>query len=187
MRPKTRRLRYLYLAYLSQPVADRPLYRCMRRQAIRRIVELGVGTLARATRMIEIAAAGVGAENVTYTGVDLFESRSVADSAGVSLKLAHRQLLGTGARIRLLPGDPFTALARAANGLTETDIVVISADQDAASLAKAWFYVPRMLHTASQVFVERRQSDGTPSLLEAVSRAEIDVWAGVGVRRRAAA
>jgi hypothetical protein len=186
MRPNMHRLRYLYLAHFSQPAADRPLYRRIRRQKVRRIVELGVGLLTRATRMIEVAAAETSPENVTYTGVDLFELRSAADCAGVSLKLAHRQLMPTGARIRLLPGDPFTALSRAANELTETDLLVISANQDAQSLAKAWFYVPRMLHARSQVLVERcKPGDGT-SLLEAVSRAEIDAWAGVGMRRRAA-
>jgi hypothetical protein len=186
MRPNMQRLRNLYLAHLSQPAADRSVYRHIRKHNVRRIVELGAGTLVRAARMIEVAAAGVGAESVTYTGIDLFESRSAADGPGVSLKLAHRQLLTTGARIRLLPGDPFTALARAANGLTETDVIVISADQDAASLARAWFYVPRMLHDQSQVFVERRTPGDNSCALEAVSQTEIDAWAGVGTRRRAA-
>ncbi len=135
--------------------------------------------------MIDVAATASGVENVTYTGIDLFESRTSSDGQGVSLKLAHRILLATGARIRLLPGDPFTALLqRAANGLTGTDLVVISADQNAAALANAWFYVPRMLHATSVVFVERVEPAAGTTVLEAVARSQIDVLAGVGVRRR---
>jgi hypothetical protein len=34
------------------------------------------------------------------------------------------------------------------------DMVVISANQDPEAMAKAWFYVPRMLHPGSIVFQE---------------------------------
>ena len=41
-----------------------------------------------------------------------------------------------------------------ANSLTGTDLMLISADQDEATLEAAWFYVPRMLHPGSQVLFE---------------------------------
>jgi hypothetical protein len=87
---------------------------------------------------------------VQYTGIDLFEARPVGQ-LGLSLKQAHRALSRSEARVRLIPGDPVTALARSANTLVATDLLIIHADQDAMSLQRAWFYVPRMLHTASVV------------------------------------
>jgi hypothetical protein len=67
---------------------------------------------------------------------------------------AYRLLKPTGIRVRLAPGDPYAALRANANELRETDLLVISAAIDQAALAQAWFYIPRMLHSASQVFVE---------------------------------
>jgi hypothetical protein len=46
-----------------------------------------------------------------------------------------------------------------ANELTGTDLVVISAGHDADSLARAWFYVPRLLHPQSMLFVEHVGSE----------------------------
>jgi len=67
---------------------------------------------------------------VSYVGVDLFEDRSTADAAAqrISLKAAHRLLCSSGARVRLLPGDPYSVLARAANHLGKADLVVVSSE-----------------------------------------------------------
>ena len=70
------------------------------------------------------------------------------------LKVAHKRLKATGANVRVIPGDPLSALARTANGLQGTDLLVIAADQDTQSLTNAWFYVPRMLHDKSLVLIE---------------------------------
>lgn len=186
-------LKYLYLAYFSQPASDRSLYRAIRRNKVRRILEIGVGTGDRALRMINLALRGKSAEPVEYAGIDLFESRQEHD--GLSLKLAHRKLSQTAARIRLVPGDVYSALARTANVLAnQIDLIVISADQDPGSLAKAWFYVPRMLHAQSLVYREEVAGAVTPDVivqkpgknLRLVPRAEIDELARPQLRRRAA-
>ncbi len=127
---KSARLRSFFLTRLSRPAVYRPIYQAIRRAGLRRIVELGLGPGDRALRMIEIAAAGDTAENVVYTGVDLFEMRSPEDAQGLSLKLAHRKLVASGAKIRLLPGDSYSALSRTANMLGVADLVVIAADQN---------------------------------------------------------
>ena len=72
---------------------------------------------------------------IHYTGIDLFESHT-DPRAGISLKAAHCRLAKTGVRLRLLPGDPYSALARAANTLTGTDLIVVSANVDPDSLAR---------------------------------------------------
>jgi hypothetical protein len=153
-----RALRYLYLAYLSKPRHDQLLYRYARRHRVQRILELGLGTAERACRLIEIAARASG-QRVSYTGIDLFELRG-EESKGVSLKLAHRRLAATGARVRLVPGDPHAALAAVANGLVGTELVIVSADQDRQALERAWFYLPRALSPTAAVFVEEPTSAG---------------------------
>jgi hypothetical protein len=89
--------------------------------------------------------------------------------------------------VQLVPGDAFTALARTANALADTDLIVISADQDAAALDLSWFYLPRMLHAASQVVVARQGPGPEPHMqlldLAAVRKLADDCLAR---RRRAA-
>jgi hypothetical protein len=107
--------------------------------------------------MIEVASQHAPSNQVSYTGVDVFEDRSPGDvrQEGISLKAAHRLLRPSGVRLRLLPGDPYSVLARMANHLGKADLLIVSSRLPAPSLARAWYYVPRMLHAASQVFVEK--------------------------------
>ena len=175
------RWKCVYLAYFSQPKPERPLYRLIRKNRPLRIVELGIGDCRRALRLIQVAQRYSGTR-VSYTGIDLFES-----AERLSLKQAHRLLKPTAALVRLAPGDPYSALAAAANSLTGTDLLLISADQDSTSLEAAWFYVPRMLHPASVVLREVPQSE-RPPCWQPVSPFEIAQFAAAQtrLRRRAA-
>lgn len=116
--------------------------------------------------MIEVAASTTPTGEVRYTGIDAFEARSASDGPGLSLKAAHRLLKRTGARIQLVPGDPFAALARIANSVGPTDLVVISHRIEPGSLERAWFYLPRTLHANSLVLEERHLPSGELSLRE---------------------
>jgi hypothetical protein len=169
-------LKYAYLASFSQPKAERRLFRAIRRQKIRKIVELGVGSGRRAIRLIEVAQRYAGAEPVHYTGIDLFEARSTGTP--LPLKTAFQLLKPTAARVQLIPGDPRTALARAANSLVGTELVIISADQPADSLARAWFYLPRML--AATALVCREEVVGESMALRTLPRLEIERLAAGG-------
>lgn len=146
-------LKYLYWSRWAKPVADRDVYKWVRKHRPRSIVELGVGNALRTRRLFEILLEDVPAAEVRYAGIDLFEARP-ADAPGLPLKQLHTLLKPIGVKVQLIPGDPFAALSRAANGLTKTDLLIISADQDAESLARAWIYVPRMLLAESRVFLE---------------------------------
>ncbi len=126
-------------------------------QAISSDLDSAAADLAR--NMIQLAAQYTAREQVRFTGIDLFEMRP-ATSPGLSLKQTHSLLTPSGARVQLVPGDPFSALARTANSLLDTDLVVIRADQDPASLQRAWFYLPRMLHEKSVVLVEQPGCEG---------------------------
>ena len=178
-------LRFAYLSYFSQPPSDRPTYRAIRSHRARRIVEFGIGLGQRAVRMIEAAGLFVPPREILYTGVDLFEARSSYEGPGLTLKMAHRKLKSTGARIQLLPGDPFTVLSRSANGLSDTDLVIISARQDKDSLARSWFFLPRMLHANSSVFIEMPSAQGAKHGFRQITPQEIQKLATAGLRRAA--
>ena len=109
--------------------------------------------------MIAVARRYAAGRRVHYTGIDLFESRE-GGQAGLSLKLAFRALRPLDVRLRLVPGDALAALSRSANYLVESDIVVISADQNMGPMDEAWAYLPRMLHEQSVVMVEQRTEEG---------------------------
>jgi hypothetical protein len=160
----TSRLHGLFLAYFSRPKSDRPLYRAILAARAQRIVQLGVGDGRRALRAIAAACRHQPAAEVRYTGIDLFEGQRDG-SPGLSLKAAYKLLRTTGARVQLAPGDPLAALTRVANSLLKTDILIVSHDQQAGNLGDAWFYVPRMLHAGSLVFVERPVEAGTFELV----------------------
>ncbi|MGE0605879.1 MAG: hypothetical protein AB7O62_02045 [Pirellulales bacterium] len=186
--PAAGRLKRLFLSYLSRPQPDRLLYRAVRRHRARRIVELGIGDTRRAVRLIEMAQAGEGIGPVAYTGVDLFEMRAAHERPATTLKGTYRQLRATGASIRLLPGDPFAALSRGANNLLGTDMLIVSADQHGEALERAWFYVPRMLHAGSLVFLETPGvKPEAPSVFRQLSLEAVEALAHPrGERRRAA-
>jgi hypothetical protein len=186
MLPSYRQLRYFYLAFFSKPASYRRLYRFIHRQRVKRMLEIGIGTAGRAKKLIDLAAHTAGGDRIDYTGIDLFELRPADRLPGLSLKAAHRELSATGARVRLIPGDPFGALSRTANALTGTQLVLISGDQDRESLAKAWFYVPRMLSPGAQVFLEEPPDEHGQSSLRAIGPAELEQLASLPSRRRAA-
>ena len=136
--------------------------------------------------MIEVAGSKVPLDQVHYTGIDLFEARRPSDGPVTPLKTVYRSLRGTGARVRLLPGDVLTALSREANNLGGTDLLVISAPQGAELPAQAWFYIPRMLHRQSQLFVETVGPTDRSTIMRRVSNQEIIDRATAVTFRRAA-
>lgn len=180
-----RLLRSVYLLYFSQPAGHRSLYRAVRARPVRSIVELGIGLGGRTERILEIA--GWKCSGLRYTGIDLFEGRS-GGSGGLSLKQAHASLQLPGVRVQLVPGDPWLALMRVANGLAGTDLLLISANQEPESLARAWTWIPRMLTPSSLVFREEIDGQEGQSQWRSVPLEEIQKLAAVAGRgqRRAA-
>ncbi|MEX0938830.1 MAG: hypothetical protein WDZ59_13295 [Pirellulales bacterium] len=148
-------IRYGYLAAFSRPRCDRMLYRLARRTRTARLVEIGLGSSLRTGRLLQVCQRYAPGGEVSYTLLDQFEARTPPD-CGVSLKSTYRMLAKCGVRTRLLPGDPGTTLARHANELLGTDLLLISAVVDPASLDAAWYYVPRMLHPQSVILIEER-------------------------------
>lgn len=155
--------RRAYLLYFSQPALDRPLLRAIRKQTIRSVVELGIGSLSRTQRILEIAGWRPESEPIRYTGIDLFDARE-SDWPQLALKQAFAELQPSGVKVQLVPGSPGAALKRVANSLTHTDLLLIDGSHDADSLATAWTWIPRML--APQSLVYWQQASGKDNQLQ---------------------
>lgn len=168
----------VWLRWLSQPVGERVVHRHVLAQAPGRILEIGLGTLVRSERMLRAAARSAG--DVAYVGLDRFEGRAIGDPPGVSLKEAHRRLGGLG-RVRLVPGNADTSLARLCNQLGQFDLVLIAADNDPRHMERAWFFVQRLLTPTTTVLVE----PAAGAVWTALPRTRIDELAARTVARRA--
>lgn len=155
----TRWLKYLWLAHFSKPRGERILFRLIKQQPVKSILEIGVADLSRAERLIQFAGNFTPNGELRYTAVDLFEGRPDPET-GISLKEAHARLKQVDAKIKVIPGDPFSALARSANSLAGTDLVLIAEDVDAEAMQRAWTYLPRTLHEGSRVVIATDSDSG---------------------------
>ena len=172
-------------AQITQAPEDRPLFRVIRERKVRRVVEIGVGNGGRAIKILEAASKIKSAEPPQYTGIDLFEAR--ADRAsGLSMKECYRKLKSTKANVRLVPGDPQSALAAVANSLAGTELLIISFDQQGESLARAWFYIPRLLAADATIFEEQPDLKTGELMLQPLSRLDVECRAVKARPRRAA-
>ncbi|MCG8585707.1 MAG: hypothetical protein MI757_13455 [Pirellulales bacterium] len=184
-------LKALYLRRFSKPASDRALYRMIKRKRPQRMLLLGLGDGRRAVKMVELAQRYAATDDMLIAGVDMFEGRPADAPTELSLKEAHRSLRDTGTQVQLVPGDPFSALARAANGLPNIDLMLVDADQDADAVARAWFYAPRMLSDTSLVLVEQvigsDDKSGQPiTKFDQLDLAQVEQMATASQGRRAA-
>ena len=172
-------LRRVWLTRLSGPAAERPLLQQILQQRPTRILELGLGTLRRAERLLGIAA-GLGP--VHYVGLDRFEARSPGEPAGVTLKEAHRRL-GRLGKVQLVPGNADTALARVCNQLGMFDLVLVSSSNDQQSLNRCWFFLQRLVRPGG-VLMQEHVRDASHSWQE-VSHERLADLASQTILRRA--
>lgn len=175
-----------HLARMSKPAEDRPIYQAMLKRQVRHILEIGLGSGERSERLIETATHFCDPREIHYSGVDLFEGRHSSQAVGLSIKAAHQKLIRTGAHVRLVPGDAFSAVARIANSLKRLDLVVVSGDIPAEILDRTWFYFPRMIARHTLVFLQKPCKSGEAAPYDCVAPTEIAIWAGRTRWQRAA-
>ena len=132
----------------AKPQCDRGLYRRVKQKKPQRIVEIGVGDLTRATRLIALAQR-FRDDAIHYCGIDVFEARS--EGTPLRLKYAHNRLAKTGAKVRLVPGELTSAVGRTANMLVGTDLLIIGAVHSQEELQSVFPYLPRMLQESTSI------------------------------------
>lgn len=175
----------LWLTRFSQPAGERPIYRLVRTKSPKRILELGLGTLDRTTRMLSFARSS-GGDSVHYVGLDRFEGRQASDPPGVTLKVAHQRLHTLG-RVQLVPGNVDTSLARLCNHLGVFDLVLVAADNDPRHLERSWFFIQRLMNAATTVLVETAdQAKAGKTVWKPIDKRRVDELAARTIQRRAA-
>jgi hypothetical protein len=124
-------------------------------------------------RLIEVAGQHFPANQISYTGIDPFEARNAEDGPGLPLKQAYRLLRATGARIRLVPGDPLAVFSAMANNLGMADLVLIGWPLDRQLLPRATYYLRRILHDGSLVLLEEQARPGAAKTVKVLPQERI--------------
>ena len=176
---KANTARYLYLRYLSKPQRERTLFGWIARNRPKLIVELGLNDGVRASRIIEVANR-YAKTKIIYYGIDQFEADG---QARLPLRVAHKRLAKSGASIRLVPGDPSSAMTGLANEMSNVDMYICNFSVDDPSMATAWFYVPRTLGESTGFFA----IDHLTERYTALSHGQIKSLAAKTPRERRAA
>ncbi len=147
--------------------------------AASRILELGLGEGDRARELIQAACRAQEAGAVNYQAVDLFEA-----GQGQPLREAYRRLRATGVTVRLIPAAPGEPLRSFANTVSNVDLLIVSAEWYQAASPLVWFFVPRMLHPASRIYVETpcQPPKDHLSQLRLLPRSELDALCGPPLR-----
>lgn len=166
-------VKFAYLAYFSKPKSERQIYQQVKKLQVRRIVEVGIGSIERAVRIVSVAQRFSGGAPITYTGFDWFEERS-AGQAPLPLIHAHRQMQLCNAKARLVPGYPPATLPQIANSLQRTDLMLISHLVEDAALERTWFYMPRMCHPGTIVLRERQSGSTGETTFERLTLDDLE-------------
>ncbi len=151
------RLKLFHLLHFSQPSSERLIYQIACENRCRRILEIGLDGARRAQRLLQAIATVRrlnGLDNlppVEYLGIDLFEAGN-----GAALKDVYRLLRSGGAQVRLLPGEPLTALAQRSNEIGPVDLLLLSNSGGWQQTPRLWFFVPRLMSESSILLVEHR-------------------------------
>ena len=165
--------KFMQLTTFSKPACDRTIYRMIKKNKVRSMIEVGLGDGTRAENMIRVAHRFAEGGTVRYTGIDLFEGRE--DSNSLSLISMHRTLKQLDAKTQLVPGEINQGIPRIANSHLRTDLIVISAGYEQADLEMCWFYIPRMIHTNSTILIQN--PDGFAQPFQEYNRLQIEKFA----------
>jgi hypothetical protein len=135
--------------------------------------------------MIDVAANFSQRSEIQYFGIDPFEDRTQNQGLGLTFIDAHRLFKRSGAKVKLIPGDPLSGVERTANTLGQVDLLLISSQFESSQLDPLWIYIPRLLHEHTLVFLEQDRANGRKAMLT-ISHHEINHWASQAIRRKAA-
>jgi hypothetical protein len=143
----------LYWRYLSKPATERPLFLHVLESSVSSILEIGLGDGERFGRVIPLCQKPDGITQIRYAGVDPFES-ATNGSKHLPLKVAHKRLAELGVKANLIPGDTVSAVARVANMILPSDLIIVDGHwgrgNDIDRAIQQW--LPRLCHDRSAVF-----------------------------------
>jgi hypothetical protein len=143
----------LYWRYFAKPASERDLSMYVLENPVVSILEIGLGTGDRFQRLIPLIKKSQSTTQIRYAGVDPFES-ATDTQPHMSLKQAHRVLAELGVKAHLIPGDSESAIARVANLVLPSDLIIVDgqweADSAVGRAVRNW--LPRLCHDQTAIF-----------------------------------
>jgi hypothetical protein len=116
----------IYLTHFSKPDENRNVYQAVVRLKPVRILEFGIQRGIRTINILELAKRYHRTDEIDYICVDPFESRTLEDGPGLSLRKTHKILTCSEIRSRMIPGSPEKSVAQIARLFNNIDLIVIA-------------------------------------------------------------
>ena len=173
------------ILWLRRPRRYDHLYRTIRAERPRHIMEIGTWNGERAVRMLKLASRFHPAGEIHYYGFDLFEemtpekfdeeiSKLPPTRAEVEAKIAT-----TGANIHLHKGDTTLTMPPLMASLPKMDFVFLDGGHSVRTIASDWQCVEQAMHDRTVVifddYWEGNDTEGAKAVVDAIDRARYDV------------
>jgi predicted O-methyltransferase YrrM len=149
----------LLMRALGRPHNDRypNLFRIIRGNDVKRIMEIGTWNGGHALKMIETAQRKYPGGQVEYYGFDLFDSMDDKKSEEEFSKRAptmdsvNEKLKSTGAKVKLIRGDTRKTLPANVKKLPKMDFIFIDGGHSIKTIENDWSFSEKLMHDRTTV------------------------------------
>ena len=190
--PPLKVLRKTYRKFFKGPKRYKYLFKFIKKNKCKRIMEIGTWDGEHALQMIKEAQKFPGNE-VEYYGFDLFElldektsqkefSKEWSDSKFTrpwpSLRNVENKLKKTGARIHLFQGNTKDTLPKVIRELPKMDFVFIDGGHDIETVENDWKYVQQVMSSNTIVIFDdywNREDGGCKKTIKKIDKAKFKV------------
>lgn len=144
----------IYLTHFSKPESHRGIYRYIRSEHPRKVLEIGIQRAERTLNTIQLLLKYCDEKPaVSYCCIDPFEARTSVDGPGLSLRKTHRLLSKFGIPTRLVPLPPADAVRQLhLNRLIEKVDLVVIATPEADWLSGCLTSLHELTHKSTGIF-----------------------------------
>lgn len=182
--PPVRILRKIYRAI--KPLRYKYLFKIIKNNKCKRIMEIGVRDGGSALQMIEEAKKNFAAEEIEYYGFDLFEEVDAKSEEYAHVKLLPTlcletikdKLEKTNAKIYVYKGDTKETLPKVIKELPKMDIAFIDGGHDIETIKNDWKYTQQVMSTHTVVIFDdywNREDAGCKKVIEDIDKTKFEV------------
>lgn len=145
----------LYLTHFSKPISHRAIYRHIQSEHPRKVLEIGIQRAERTMTLLQMLLKYCGEKSdVHYCCVDPFESRTITDGPGLSLRKAHRLVSQFEIKSRLIPSTPVGAVKQLhLNRLIEKVDLLVIAMPETKWLTDCIHSLAGLIHESAGIFL----------------------------------
>ena len=173
------------LLWFIRPKRYEHLYRTIRAEQPRAIMEIGTWNGERAVRMLNLAGKFHGPGEIHYYGFDLFEEMTPEKFEEEISKFppirqeVQEKLGGTGAHIHLYQGDTTITMPPLVGNLPKMDFVFLDGGHSIKTITNDWACVQQVMHEGTVVifddYWEGREDEGAKAIVDQIDRNRYDV------------